>query len=239
MDGLDEQSQQYLREAQGRMDQAILQANLAEDAAQMATKSAHSINNLVTPITAYSKMARQNLPEDSPLVANMQEIEEAGNRIAQLATEIQQFVPVASLLEAPEIETEWVSSRVEDIIEDDVFTDLNSMVALVVDDERMVRKVTVAILEAKGYTVIEAANGVEAVEVARRYSAVPFRLLVTDLLMPMMGAKDLAAIMSDINPDALVVFTSGHAAESLIAHGAMATNTTFIQKPLSREGLWD
>jgi CheY-like chemotaxis protein len=235
--GLDEQSRQYLKEVQSRMDQAILQANVAEDAAQMATKSAHSINNLVTPITAYSKMARQNLPEDSPLVVNMQEIEEAGNRIAQLATEIQQFVPVASLIEVPEVETERVSTRVEDVIENDVFIDLNSIVALVVDDERMVRKVTVAILEAEGYTVIEASSGVEAVEVARRYSAVPFRLLVTDVLMPMMGAKDLAAIMSDIHPEALVVFTSGYAAESLIGHGAMATDTTFIQKPLSREGL--
>ena len=65
----------------------------------------------------------------------------------------------------------------------------------------------------------------------------PSRLLVTDVLMPMMGAKDLAAIMSDIHPEALVVFTSGYAAESLIGHGAMATDTTFIQEPLSREGL--
>ena len=144
---------------------------------------------------------------------------------------------MASLIEVPEVETERVSTRVEDVIENDVFIDLNSIVALVVDDERMVRKVTVAILEAEGYTVIEASNGVEAVEVARRYSAVPFRLLVTDVLMPMMGAKDLAAIMSDIHPEALVVFTSGYAAESLIGHGAMATDTTFIQKPLSREGL--
>lgn len=238
VEGLNPESQQYLIDAQNRMDAAIKQAKIAEDAAQMATKSAHTINNLVTPITAYSKMARQKLPPDSPLISNMQEIEEAGNRIAQLATEIQQFVPAAPLIEVTQAASEPVTAPLaEDVIDNNVVIDQNSTVALVVDDESMVRRVTTAILKAEGYTVLEASNGVEGVEIAKRFSSVPFRLLVTDVLMPMMGAKDLAVIMGDIHPETLIVFTSGYTSESLISHGALDPKGTFVQKPLTREEL--
>ena len=233
-------NQQFIAEAQAKLEQALQQARDAQDAAQMATKSAHTINNLVTPITAYSKMARQNLPEDSPLVANMLEIEEAGNRIAQLATEIQQFVPEVPLIELtePSADQSAVGPKAEeDVIDNNVFIDQNSTVALVVDDEPIVRRVTTSILTAEGYIVLEASNGVEAVETAKRFSNVPIRLLVTDVLMPMMGAKDLVAIMGEIHPETLVVYTSGYTAESLVSHGVMDDAAVFIPKPLSTEGL--
>ncbi|MDA0770906.1 MAG: response regulator [Chloroflexi bacterium] len=237
--GFTAESQQFLIDAQKKLDDALNQAKVAEDAAQMATKSAHTINNLVTPITAYSKMAREKLPEGSPLISHMAEIEEAGNRIAQLATQIQMYVPEAPLIEVtnPVTEETMPKASVEDVIENNVVIDQNSTVALVVDDESVVRRVTTSILTAEGYTVLEASNGIEAAEIGKRFINVPFRLLVTDVLMPMMGAKDLAAIMGDIHPETLVVYTSGYTAESLIAHGAMDSKATFIPKPLTREHL--
>ncbi|MCH9038943.1 MAG: response regulator [Chloroflexi bacterium] len=237
--GLNAENQQFLADAQRRLEEALHQTKAAEDAAQLAMESAHTINNLVTPITAYSKIAQQKLPQGSPLISSMQEIEEAGNRIAALATKIQQYVPQVPLIEVIEPAADEFTARPhsDEIIENNVFLDKNSTVALVVDDESMVRRVTTSILAAEGYTILEASNGMEAVETAKRFVNVRIRLLVTDVLMPMMGAKDLAAIMGDIHPETLVVYTSGYTAESLIAHGALDPESTFIPKPLNREAL--
>ena len=83
----------------------------------------------------------------------MHEIEEAGNRIAQLATKIQMYVPAVPLIEviAPAAIEQTSQPQAEDVIENDVALDQNSTVALVVDDESMVRRVTTSILAAEGF----------------------------------------------------------------------------------------
>jgi len=62
---------------------------------------------------------------------------------------------------------------------------------LVVEDEPLVRKVVARSLREQGYNVLQAADGLEALEVAQRHNGA-IHLLITDVIMPQMGGKDLA-----------------------------------------------
>ncbi len=79
-------------------------------------------------------------------------------------------------------------------------------VVLVVEDEPMVRTITVRSLRAEGYTVFEATNGVEALGLIDAQAGA-LDLLVTDVIMPLMGGKELAARLSAKYPDVSVLYT--------------------------------
>jgi CheY-like chemotaxis protein len=107
---------------------------------------------------------------------------------------------------------------------------------LLVEDEEIVRKLTLKILEECGYTVIEAANGVEALELCDKGDC-QFDLLLTDVVMPQMDGRELSERLKEILPNLRVLFTSGYTDDAVIRHGVIEVNTNFIQKPFSAEGL--
>jgi len=101
---------------------------------------------------------------------------------------------------------------------------------LLAEDEPSVREVTGRYLSGLGYDVLTVADGAEAMEVVRR-SARPIDLLVTDVVMPEMGGRQLARNLDAVQPGVRVVYMSGHvdvAAESFTGAGV-----NFIQKPFS------
>ncbi len=81
---------------------------------------------------------------------------------------------------------------------------------LLAEDDAPVRALTAHVLRESGYTVLEAANGVEALSVAQRDAEVLIHLLLTDLVMPQMGGQELADLLRDVRPSIKVLFTSGH-----------------------------
>ena len=107
---------------------------------------------------------------------------------------------------------------------------------LLVEDEVLVRNLTCRILEECGYTVIEASNGAEALEI---YDAgdCKFDLLMTDVVMPQMGGRELAEKLTAKLPNLKILFTSGYTDDAVVRHGVIETNTNFIQKPFSPESL--
>lgn len=80
---------------------------------------------------------------------------------------------------------------------------------LLVEDEGEVRAFARIVLNDAGYDVVEASNGVEAVEVAGRLRRPP-AILVTDVLMPGMGGPQLAATLSERHPGLPVLYISGY-----------------------------
>ncbi|MBK8960541.1 MAG: PAS domain S-box protein [Proteobacteria bacterium] len=80
---------------------------------------------------------------------------------------------------------------------------------LLVEDEAAVRKLTRELLEHQGYRVIEAADGVEALDLAARHAGV-IDLLLTDVVMPRMKGPELAAKLAAARPGVRVLFMSGH-----------------------------
>ncbi|MGE0813783.1 MAG: PAS domain S-box protein [Vicinamibacterales bacterium] len=106
---------------------------------------------------------------------------------------------------------------------------------LVAEDERSVRMLISAILERRGYTVIEAASGVEALELWKTHKAA-VSLLLTDLVMPDgVSGQDLARQLRIDRPDLRVVFSSGYSAE--IAGRELSDDEHFLQKPFTTDVL--
>ena len=107
---------------------------------------------------------------------------------------------------------------------------------LLVEDEEMVRVVASTSLRAKGYQVLEASNGVEALAVASAHHG-PIQLLITDVIMPQMGGVQLAANLARSRPDTRVLYTSGYTEEPMVLRGAPGTGGEFLPKPYVGETL--
>jgi CheY-like chemotaxis protein len=106
----------------------------------------------------------------------------------------------------------------------------------VTEDEGIVRKVLVRALREKGYTVLHATNGKEAVKISEKHID-PIHLLLTDVIMPGMNGRDLAELMVRKRPDLSVLYMSGYDREIIAQRGVLAPGTAFIEKSFSTEGL--
>jgi PAS domain S-box-containing protein len=110
---------------------------------------------------------------------------------------------------------------------------------LLVEDEKQLRMLTRQLLEEQGYNVIEAQNGVEALEYIERYSG-PIDLVLSDVVMPKMGGRELAAKVGRLRPQIRFLYMSGYtgwgsSSESEKAFLAPAAN--FLEKPFSAKTL--
>jgi two-component system, cell cycle sensor histidine kinase and response regulator CckA len=102
---------------------------------------------------------------------------------------------------------------------------------LVVEDEPTVRHLACAILEAYGYRVLEANNGEEGVRAVRDFQGPPIRLVITDVIMPLMGGKAMADLLTITNPEIKILFTSGYTDEAITRYGVLDAGVDFLAKP--------
>jgi CheY-like chemotaxis protein len=107
---------------------------------------------------------------------------------------------------------------------------------LVVEDEDAVRKVVVSALRHRGYTVLEAGDGPEALRVAGGHTG-ELNLLVTDEMMPGMRGTQLAAEMVSRRPGLRILFMSGYTDKVPAGPTFAGAPSTFIAKPFSHEHL--
>jgi PAS domain S-box-containing protein len=108
---------------------------------------------------------------------------------------------------------------------------------LVVEDEPMVRMLASEVLRKLGYKVLEAVNGEEAVRIFNEAPAHSVRLLLTDMVMPRLGGKELAERLRAKQPDLQVIYMSGYAADNLGNNELLAVGTGFLQKPFTPSSL--
>ena len=106
---------------------------------------------------------------------------------------------------------------------------------LVVEDEPSVREMIVRILNAEGYTVLEAENGKQAL-VAVKTHGEPIALVLTDVAMPEMGGQELGAHLADLLPSLRVMYMSGFTDEEVVRRG-LRPDVPFVQKPLMPDAL--
>jgi signal transduction histidine kinase/ActR/RegA family two-component response regulator len=107
---------------------------------------------------------------------------------------------------------------------------------LLVEDEEMVRKLASDILRDKGYQVLLAKTGEEAIRICKDYGG-QIHLMLTDVVMPEMNGRKLAECVSHIQQDMKVVYMSGYTDDSIIHHGVLKPGTNFIEKPFTAETL--
>jgi signal transduction histidine kinase len=101
---------------------------------------------------------------------------------------------------------------------------------LVVEDEPAVRELAAFTLREKGYTVFEAANGAEGLRFAQHYEG-KIDLVLTDVIMPVMGGKEMADNLRTTHPATKVLFTSGYTEDAIGHHGVLRPGILFLQKP--------
>jgi two-component system cell cycle sensor histidine kinase/response regulator CckA len=102
---------------------------------------------------------------------------------------------------------------------------------LVVEDEPSLRSLIAEMLSGNGYRVITAATPLEALELVEQEEGID--LLLTDLIMPHLGGRDLAARVTELRPRISVLFMSGYADEAANRSGALGPGAPYLEKPFS------
>jgi PAS domain S-box-containing protein len=109
---------------------------------------------------------------------------------------------------------------------------------LVVEDEAGIRALVRKILRRQGYQVLEAANGQEALALCRDHVQ-GVELLITDVLMPQMGGRELVERLQTLGHEMKVLYVSGYTDDTSVYSGELPAGTAFLQKPFTLGSLLD
>jgi CheY-like chemotaxis protein len=107
---------------------------------------------------------------------------------------------------------------------------------LVVEDEGSVRELVEKVLTGKGYRVLTASDGNEGLRVAEGHPD-PIHMVLTDVVMPGMGGRELASRLEAARNGMKVLFMSGYSEKAVSRHGILEDGLAFLQKPFSSETL--
>jgi two-component system cell cycle sensor histidine kinase/response regulator CckA len=101
---------------------------------------------------------------------------------------------------------------------------------LLVEDEKAVRALALYAFKSRGYEVLTASDGVDAMLVAKECRGF-IDLLVTDVVMPRMGGGELTEALRSLFPKMKVLYTSGYTDDAVVRHGIFRKDVSFLQKP--------
>ena len=107
---------------------------------------------------------------------------------------------------------------------------------LLVEDNAQVRDIALRSLRERGYRVLQAANGGEALRAAENQSE-PIALLLTDVVMPQMGGSELVERVRALRPQIKVLYTSGYTEHALVHREVLGPGIAFLPKPFDPAGL--
>jgi two-component system, cell cycle sensor histidine kinase and response regulator CckA len=108
---------------------------------------------------------------------------------------------------------------------------------LLVEDDPSLREMAATLLTRLGYTVLTAANGVEALNIRHQPGASHVDLLFTDVVMPHMSGKELSDRIRVLNPLTRILFTSAYTETSIVHQGVLHAGVTLLQKPFTPSAL--
>jgi PAS domain S-box-containing protein len=103
---------------------------------------------------------------------------------------------------------------------------------LIVEDEEALRRLARRILESRGYTVLDAANGREAIDVMAKHAS-EVDLLLSDVVMPVMGGRELAERLLPVYPLLRVLFMSGYTEDMMLRHRIAELGIRVLEKPFT------
>jgi CheY-like chemotaxis protein len=106
----------------------------------------------------------------------------------------------------------------------------------VVDDEELVRNLVQALLESRGYKVLQAASGADALDLISRYPH-PLHLVLTDVVMPGMNGSELADRLALLRPDLKILYMSADPQDILAQGNEPGSSLAYLQKPFTVETL--
>ena len=188
---------------------------------------AHDLNNALTVIVGYSDLLLSSVPETAAGRREAEEIRRAARSAATLTDLLLAWsrqgapagpaTPIRMAAPARGTPAPAGARRRSDIV-------------LLVEDDAAVRSIQADLLRRSGRSVLEAANGAEALRVSRLHPG-PIHVLMTDLVMPGMGGRELASELVRLRPDIRVLFFSGYPVE--IRDELLDGRHAFLRKPFS------
>ncbi|HEY1495157.1 MAG TPA: PAS domain S-box protein [Candidatus Solibacter sp.] len=107
---------------------------------------------------------------------------------------------------------------------------------LLVEDQPAVRTLVNSMLSARGYHVLEVPDGLEALEVERKYSDA-IHLAITDIVLPRMNGRELFSRLRATRPDIKVLYISGYPADVIAERGVLEPGVAFLSKPFTADEL--
>jgi two-component system cell cycle sensor histidine kinase/response regulator CckA len=107
---------------------------------------------------------------------------------------------------------------------------------LLVEDDSSVRSLVHAVLEPRGYKLLVARNGDDALFLCEQHKG-PIHLLLTDVVMPGMSGRELAERLSPLHREMKILYMSGYTDNAIVHHGVLEANVRFLQKPFSPPAL--
>jgi two-component system, cell cycle sensor histidine kinase and response regulator CckA len=107
---------------------------------------------------------------------------------------------------------------------------------LLVEDEESVRELVRVTLTSRGYNVLEAENGERGLHIAESYKE-HIHILITDVVMPGIGGRELAKTLLPMRPGICVLYLSGYTEDTVVTQGALGPGTGFLQKPFTLQNL--
>jgi two-component system cell cycle sensor histidine kinase/response regulator CckA len=107
---------------------------------------------------------------------------------------------------------------------------------LLVEDEESVRELVRLTLTARGYKVLEAENGECGLRIAEDFKE-HIDILITDVVMPGIGGRELAKKLQALRPGISVLYLSGYTEDTVVTQGALGPDTAFLQKPFTLQNL--
>jgi nitrogen-specific signal transduction histidine kinase/ActR/RegA family two-component response regulator len=131
----------------------------------------------------------------------------------------------------PRIEDETATSARDRNVKPDALP-RGTEVVLLVEDEAGVRELAREYLEMSGYTVIVAPDGRTAIELASMHKGT-IHLLMTDMVMPGIGGRELAERVAAIRPEIKILYMSGYTDQAVVHQGILGTDAPLLQKPFT------
>jgi two-component system cell cycle sensor histidine kinase/response regulator CckA len=109
---------------------------------------------------------------------------------------------------------------------------------LLVEDEEMLRNLARIVLRKQGYNVLDAAHGGEALSICQNHEG-PIDLLVTDVVMPVLGGRELVDRIVLLRPEIKVLYVSGYTEDAVVRNGIYSDKVQFLHKPFAPAALAD
>jgi two-component system, cell cycle sensor histidine kinase and response regulator CckA len=106
---------------------------------------------------------------------------------------------------------------------------------LLVEDEESLRLLTASSLESNGYKVLQAGGGEEAMRLAKEHGYVD--LWMTDVVMPGLSGRDLAALLRRSLPEVKLLYISGYTGDVISEHGVFEAEAILLEKPFTKNAL--